>query len=156
MSPGQYTPVETWINSREQREIALRHRVGLGGERWSEHTGSLPDLKPGQHEFMQNQRAAGSLARRWSRTGIIIENQEYDRCLVKVDSSGELLTELGRVFTMLLRFKTVSRPGRVSKMLLQFRTVSQPGRVSTMLLQFQTMSQPHSHPHQPTCCQEAC
>ena len=32
--PGQYTPAETLINCGVQRELALRHKVSLGGERW--------------------------------------------------------------------------------------------------------------------------
>ena len=33
--PGQDTHAETWINRCEQRELTLRHKVSLGGERWS-------------------------------------------------------------------------------------------------------------------------
>ena len=49
---GDYKPAETWITCREQRELALCHRVSLGGERWSEHTKDLPELVPGQHVFI--------------------------------------------------------------------------------------------------------
>ena len=84
---GDYKPAETWITCREHREKALRHRVSLGGERWSEHTKSLPQLIPGQHVFIQNQRAAGNLAKRWDKTGVVLENMGFDKYAIKVDGS---------------------------------------------------------------------
>ena len=68
---GDYKPTETWSTCREYREKALRHRVSLGGERWAENTKSLPKLIPGQHAFIQNQRAACNLAKRWDKTGVV-------------------------------------------------------------------------------------
>ena len=74
VKPGQYSPADTWIDCREKGElVALRHKISLGGERWSEHTRPLPELQPGQHVFIQNQRAAGNLAKRWDKTGVIVE-----------------------------------------------------------------------------------
>ena len=40
--------------------------------------------------FIQNQRLAGTLAKSWDKTGIIIENHEHDKNLVKVDGSGRV------------------------------------------------------------------
>ena len=63
----------------------------MGLERWSDHTKALPDLKPGQNVFIQNQQGAGKLSKRWDRTGLIIENDEHDKYTVKVDASGRVL-----------------------------------------------------------------
>ena len=35
--------------------------------------------------FIQNQGAARNLAKRWDKTGIIVDNQEHDKYLVKVE-----------------------------------------------------------------------
>ena len=85
---GDYKPAETWITCREQREQALRHRVSLGGERWAEHSKALPKLVSGQHVFIQNQRAAGNLAKRWDKTGVVLEDLGFDKYSVKVDGFG--------------------------------------------------------------------
>ena len=69
----------------EQRELALRHRVTLGAERWSGHTKTLPALSPGQLVFIQNRRVAGNSAKRWDKMGVIIEKEGYDKYLVKID-----------------------------------------------------------------------
>ena len=63
----------------------------MGKERWPEHTKALPDLKPEQNVFIQNQQGAGKLSKRWDRTGLIIENDEHDKYTVKVDGSGGVL-----------------------------------------------------------------
>ena len=38
VKPGLFQPSEVWVTARDQRELALRHRVSQGGERWAEHT----------------------------------------------------------------------------------------------------------------------
>ena len=78
MKGGVYKPAETWITCREQREQALRHRVSLGGERWAEHSKVLPKLISGQHMFIQKQKAAGTLAKRWDKTGVVLEDLGFD------------------------------------------------------------------------------
>ena len=90
VKPGQFCPSDVWVDCRERRELALRHKLSLGGERWSAHTKSLPPLSPGQHVFIQNQRAAGNLAKRWDKTGTVIECKGYDKYAIKVDGSGRL------------------------------------------------------------------
>ena len=71
---GDYKPAETWITCREQHEEALLHRVSLGGERWAEHTKALPKFVSGQYVFIQNQRVAGNLAKRWDKTRVRSSN----------------------------------------------------------------------------------
>ena len=52
VKPGLFQPSEVWVSAKDQRESALRHRVAVGKERWSEHTNVLPDLKQGQNFFI--------------------------------------------------------------------------------------------------------
>ena len=44
----------------------------------------------GQHVFIQNQKAAGNLAKRWDKTEVVLENLGYDKYSVKVDGSGRV------------------------------------------------------------------
>lgn len=52
---GKYRPHNTWIESTELREKALRKRNMAEQEYWSLHTKSLPELKVGDHVRIQNQ-----------------------------------------------------------------------------------------------------
>ena len=72
------------------REPAMGHRLSLGGERWTQNTRQLPPLSVGQKVFIQNQRGAGELAKRWDRTGTVVEDKNQDKYAVKVDGSGRL------------------------------------------------------------------
>ena len=69
----------------------MRHRVAVGKERWSKHTRDLPQLKPGQNIFIQNQQGTGKLSKRWDRTGLVVENDGHDKYTVKVDGSGRVI-----------------------------------------------------------------
>ena len=89
--PGNYNPSDVWVNCREQRELALRHKVIRDGERWDEHSRSLPPLTTGQHVFIQNQKGAGKQAKRWDRTGIVVEDSGHDKYAIRVDGSGRVL-----------------------------------------------------------------
>ena len=46
---NSYKPSDVWVNCRQQRELALRHKVVKEKERWNAHTRSLPALDVGQH-----------------------------------------------------------------------------------------------------------
>ena len=78
------------MTNREQRELALRHRVFRDHERWAEHTRPLPGLDQGAHVFIQNQRGVGKAMKRWDRTGVVLENEGNDKYMVKVDGSGRI------------------------------------------------------------------
>ena len=88
---GLYKPSEVWVTCREQRELALRQKVIKDGERWEEHTKPLPPLKHGQHVFIQNQKGAGKQAKRWDKTGIVVEDSGHDKYMVRVDGSGRIV-----------------------------------------------------------------
>ena len=88
--PGKFRPADVWVDCREKRELAMRHRLSLGGERWSQHTRELPPLSVGQRVFVQNQQGAGKLAKKWDRTGTVVEDKNHDKYSVKIDGSGRL------------------------------------------------------------------
>ena len=90
IKPGLFNPAEVWVTNREQRELALRHRVTRGGERWSEHTRPLPKLDQGAHVFVQNQRGVGKAIKRWDRTATIVEDEGNDKYMIKIDGSGRV------------------------------------------------------------------
>ena len=90
VKPSLFSPSEVWVTNREQRELALRHRVSRGGERWSEHTRTLPRLDPGSQVFVQNQRGVGKAVKRWDRSGTVIEDEGNDKYMIKIDGSGRI------------------------------------------------------------------
>ena len=53
--PGQYKPHNTWRETLEAREEALRVRHLKDDERWTEHTRRLQPLVVGDHVRVQNQ-----------------------------------------------------------------------------------------------------
>ena len=71
---NSYKPSDVWVNCRQQRELALRHKVVKEKERWNAHTRSLPALDVGQHVFIQNQNGVGKKAKRWDRTGTVVKS----------------------------------------------------------------------------------
>ena len=88
--PGKFKPSEVWVDCGEKRELAMRHRLSLGGEKWSQNTKELSPLPVGQKVFVQNQRGAGKLAKKWDRTGTVVEDKSHDKYAVKIDGSGRL------------------------------------------------------------------
>ena len=54
--------------------------------------------------LIQNQRAAGNLAKRWDKTGIVVECKGNDKYSIRVDGSGRI-TDRNR------RYLRASRPG---------------------------------------------
>ena len=82
------------------------HRLSLGVERWTQNTKRFPPLPVGQKVFIQNQRGAGKLAKRWDRTGTVVEDKSHDKYTVKVDGSGRL-TDRNR------RYLCTFKPARI-------------------------------------------
>ena len=99
---NQYSPQECWITDRDSRELAMRHRVHLGMERWSAQTKGLSALKVGQHVTIQNQRGAGKIAKRWDRTGVVVEDLGFNKYRVRIDGSGRV-TDRNRQFLRLFK-----------------------------------------------------
>ncbi len=103
--PGKYVPHRTWRETMHSREEALRNRHMKAKERWSEHTKRLPALVVGDHVRVQNQ--VGRFARKWDKTGVIVEVRQYDQYMVKIDGTGRT-TLRNRKF--LRKFKPVNPP----------------------------------------------
>ena len=89
----------------------MKHRVHLGMEKWSANTRNLPALKVGQHVNIQNQHGAGKIAKRWDRTGIVVEDLGFNKYRVRVDGSGRV-TDRNRQFLRLFKpAKSTFLPG---------------------------------------------
>ena len=83
--PGQYLPHATWRETLLSREEALRHRHMRSAERLAQYTKALPPLVIGDHVRIQNQ--VGPQARRWDKTGTVIEVKQFDQYVIRVDGS---------------------------------------------------------------------
>ena len=79
--PGKFKPQEGWRMAQEDREKALRVRYHRGMEKWSEHTKMLPKLSVGDRVLIQNQWGTPKVARRWDRSGVVLEAEGYDQYL---------------------------------------------------------------------------
>ena len=80
-------------------------------EKWSANTRNLPPLKVGQHVNIQNQHGAGKIAKRWDRTGIVVEDLGFNKYRVRVDGSGRV-TDRNRQFLRFFRpAKSTFLPG---------------------------------------------
>ena len=110
IKPGQFSPSEVWVDTREKRELALRERVLRGAERWSRHTRDLKPLQIGQKVLVQNQHGAGKIAKKWDRTGQVIEDLGYNKYRIRVDGSGRV-SDRNRQFLRQITPATPSLPG---------------------------------------------
>ena len=110
IKPGQYSPAEVWVDGRETRELALRTRFIKASERWSANTRDLKPLQPGIRVMLQNQHGAGKIAKKWDRTGLVLENLGYNKYRIKVDGSGHV-TDRNRQYLRQFTAVTNSQPG---------------------------------------------
>ena len=85
--PGNFRPQQEWILSQNQRELALARRYEKQGERWARGTKTLQSLEVGDIVSVQNQ--AGPRAKKWDKTGVVVETKDHDQYRVKVDGSGQ-------------------------------------------------------------------
>ena len=81
-----------WREIMADREKGLKMRYTRGLERWSEHTKELPKLKIGDVVLIQNQRGTPKEAKRWDRSGVVLEVDKFDKYVVKVDGTGRITT----------------------------------------------------------------
>ena len=108
--PADFSPSEVWIDNREKRELAMRKRIMKGCERWSEHTRDLPPLSPGSRVLIQNQHGAGKIAKKWDKSGMVLEHLGFNKYRVKIDGSGRV-TDRNRQFLRKFTPLTPSLPG---------------------------------------------
>ena len=106
IKPGLFRPSDVWVDCQEKRELALRRRQFKEHEKWSMKTRDLPYLNLGQKVMVQNQKSAGALAKRWDRTGTVVEDKGHRKYSVRIDGSGRL-TDRNRQF--LRSFKAVDK-----------------------------------------------
>ena len=88
----------------------MRKRLIRGTERWTAHTRDLQPLAPGSRVMIQNQHGAGKIAKKWDRSGIILEDLGYNKYRVKVDGSGRI-TDRNRQFLRKFTPVTPGMPG---------------------------------------------
>ena len=110
IKPGEYSPSEVWVDSRETRELALRNRFIKSSERWSSNTRNLQPLQPGMKVMIQNQHGARNIAKKWDKIGLVLENLGYNKYLIKVDGSGRV-TDRNRQFLRQFTPVTSTLPG---------------------------------------------
>ena len=108
--PGQFSPHEVWVDCREKREVAFRTRLMRGVERWSEHSRDLPPLEPGTKVLIQNQYGAGKTAKKWDKSGLVIESLGFNKYRVRIDGSGRI-TDRNRQFLKKFTPVTPTSPG---------------------------------------------
>ena len=88
LGSGQYKPRKEWILTQEQREIALSRRYERMEEKLKLGRKVQAALELGNIVSIQNQ--VGPRAKKWDKTGIIVEVLPYDQYRVKVDGSGQV------------------------------------------------------------------
>ena len=79
-----------WREAWSSKESALRARLVRSAEKLNEHARHLRPLRVGERCFIQNQ--AGNFAKKWDRSGTIVEVLDFDKYCVKVDGSGRVTT----------------------------------------------------------------
>ena len=86
----KYEPKQEWGLVREYRERAMARRLDRDGARLEQYTKKQKVIPVGDTVAVQNQ--TGRFPKKWDKTGTVVENQEYDKVLVKLDGSGRLTT----------------------------------------------------------------
>ena len=79
--PGRYQPHNTWVEVRNNREVALSKRHMKISERLSEHTKTLPELAVGDNVRIQNQTGPNPL--KWDKTGKVRELHQHDQYVTR-------------------------------------------------------------------------
>lgn len=109
--PGRFRPSEVWLDTRNNREAALRHRHARALETLSSHTKQLPPLRVGDHVRIQNQ--TGTEHRKWDRTGVVVEVRQFDQYVIKVDGSGRVTLRNRKFLRSFIPYSTSSRSAAV-------------------------------------------
>jgi hypothetical protein len=86
--PLHYKPRAEWTLTRERRELALAQRYARQEKLLKEHTKELPCLKQGDLVSLQNQH--GPRAKKWDKTGLVVEVLPHQQYRVKVHGSGRI------------------------------------------------------------------
>ena len=100
-----------WVLTREAREKALARRHQIRGSDWADKTKVLNVLKVGQVVQVQNQR--GPHSNKWDLSGVIVEVQEHDAYLVRMDGSGRVSKRNRRFLKPIRSYKEIMAGSRV-------------------------------------------
>ena len=86
----KYEPKQEWAMVREYRERALARRLDRDGAVLERHTKKLDTVPVGDAVAVQNQK--GRFPKKWDKTGVVVENMDHDKVLVRMDGSRRLTT----------------------------------------------------------------
>ena len=68
----------------------MARRLDRDGTRLAQYTKTQKTIPVGDTVAVQNQ--TGRFTKKWDKTGTVVENQDFDKVLVKLDGSGRLTT----------------------------------------------------------------
>ena len=96
----KYEPKQEWAMVREYREKALKRRLDRDGARLEQYTKKQKLIPIGNAVAVQNQ--AGRHPKKWDKTGVVVENMDHDKVLVRMDGSRRLTTRNRRFVRKIL------------------------------------------------------
>ena len=97
---GKYRPRQEWGFVQEDRDRALARRLEMDGSRLERNTRQLKEIPVGTAVSIQNQ--TGRHKTKWDKTGIVVENQPFNKVLVRVDGSRRVTTRNRRFVRVIL------------------------------------------------------
>ena len=103
--PGKYKPRKEWRLNQESRELALAKRYGKQEQVLTEHTKELPALQLGSKVSVQNQ--VGLRAKKWDRTGVIVEVKPHQQYKVRMHGSGQVTLRNRRYLRQITTFQDI-------------------------------------------------
>ena len=86
----KYEPKQEWAMVREYRERALARRLDRDGARLEQYTKKQRVIPIGGSVAVQNQ--AGRFPNKWDKTGVVVENKDHDKVIIRMDGSRRLTT----------------------------------------------------------------
>ena len=96
----KYEPKQEWAMVREYRERALARRLDRDGARLEQYTKKQKAIPVGGAVAVQNQ--TGRFPKKWDKTGVVMENMDHDKVLVRMDGSRRLTTRNRRFVKQIL------------------------------------------------------
>ena len=96
----KYEPKQEWALVREYRERALARRLDRDGARLEQYTKKQKQIPIGGSVAVQNQ--TGRFPKKWDKTGVVLENMDHDKVLVRMDGSRRLTTRNRRFVRQIL------------------------------------------------------
>ena len=96
----KYEPKQEWAMVREYRERALARRLDRDGARLEQYTKKQKAIPVGGAVAVQNQ--TGRFPKKWDKTGVVVENMDHDKVLVRMDGSRRLTTRNRRFVKQIL------------------------------------------------------